>query len=98
MIQSVDGAAHTVTIATMVKEVDSDNHPNKNKAAHHQGHRSQAAQAPSVQRVMTLRVSEATEIEVNGLKSDFASLRQGMKVDVTRGTDETRASRLVTVQ
>ena len=98
VIQSVDATAHTVTIATMVKEVDVDKHPNKRKANRHKGHASPTAQTPGAQKVMTLLVSDATEIEVNGQRGDFHSLRQGMKVDVTRGTDETHASRLVTVQ
>ena len=45
--------------------------------------------------VMTLRVTQATEIQVQGQESTFKALKKGMRVDVTRGTDESEASRLV---
>ena len=95
-IQSVDLTAHTVTIATMNKTVDIDKHLHHHHTTSR--HQKQASEAAHTQKVITLRVTNITEIEVYGQKRDFSALSRGMKVDVTKGTDETEASRLVVTQ
>jgi hypothetical protein len=42
----------------------------------------------------TFTVSQFTEISLNGQRATFADLKPGMTVNVTIGTDPTRASRI----
>jgi len=42
----------------------------------------------------TLTITQFTEITVNGQKATIADLKSGMKVNITLGTDPTRASRI----
>ena len=42
----------------------------------------------------TLSISQFTEITVNGVKATMAELKPGMKVNVSLGTDATKASRI----
>jgi hypothetical protein len=42
----------------------------------------------------TFTVSQFTEINLNGQRATFADLKPGMTVNVTIGTDPTRASRI----
>ena len=44
--------------------------------------------------VRTLTITQFTEITVNGLKATAAELKPGMSVNVTLGTDATKASRI----
>ena len=94
-IESVNTGAHTVTIATMKKEVAYDN---ERAPEHERDHKTKANAkndaAHATSRV-TLTVNDLTEIEVNGRKSGLSGLRKGMKVDVTKGLDDTTAARLV---
>ena len=46
------------------------------------------------QMTKTLTITQFTEINVNGRKATVAELKPGMIVDVTLGTDATKASRI----
>ena len=86
-IFAVDAAAHTVTIATMSKKVSVG--PQKG---------SEQPKADKQVKVETLKVTDSTTIEVSGQKSTLSALSKGMKVDVTKGMDDTTAGSVVVVQ
>ena len=96
-IKSIDAAAHKVTIVTMAKEVNEDpNWQHKNTPPPKKGQTNTGARkSPHALSSVTLTVNEFTEIQVNGQKSNLNALRPGMRVDVTRGMDDTTAGRLV---
>ncbi len=82
-IASVDTKAKTVTVATVSKQVPvRAGAVLKDDGAH-------------TTKTVTYTVIATTEIEVNGQKSDINGLQKGMKISVTKGTDETVAARLV---
>ena len=97
-IVAIDLAAQTVRIATMVREMGENGRPAEYvESRDHKKHTAESAHeaAAHQQSVVTLKVTGLTEIQVNGQKGDMHSLSKGMKVDVTKGLDDTTAARLV---
>jgi hypothetical protein len=91
-IQAVNPRAHTITVATMVREVDPEGHPVEYTDPH--DHAKKAVPA-KVTNAFTVKVSDQTEIQINGQTGTFQALTKGMKVDVTKGFDASTADRVV---
>ena len=86
-ISSVDAGAHTITIATMSKEVFAGNQTGNEQP-----------NADRQVKVETLKVTDSTTIEIGGQKSTLSALSKGMKVDVSKGMDEDTAGSVVVIQ
>lgn len=94
VVQAVNAAAHTVTVATMVKYVDA----NAQALAVTKTATPKADAPPRVEKTVTFTVTKFSEVIVNGKSSDLSAVQVGMKVDVTKGTTETQAARIVATQ
>jgi hypothetical protein len=92
-IQAVDPRAHTIAVATMVREVDAEGHPVEYTDP--RDHAKKTVPAKVTGGVFTVKVSDQTEIQINGQAGTFQALAKGMRVDVTKGLDENTAARVV---